>query len=132
MSSQIIFLNVEFGEFRCSSMPGDQGNELCAIKANTGGDTLPPITIKVDFGDDSGEQIWTTEDPRNLWSHQYQMPGIYMVHVSCMLISFPPMLSLITTISAKNEFDDTRDESWMEVEVVDPIFEKMGMEVQSS
>ena len=113
-------------------MPGDQGNELCAIKSNTGGDTLPPLTIKVDFGDGSNEQIWTTEDPRNLWSHQYKMPGIYLIHVSCMLISFLPMSSLIASILANNEFDDTGDESWMEVEVVDPIFEKMGMEVDSS
>ena len=30
---------------------------------------------------------------------------------------------------AENEYDNTGDEGWLEVEVVDPIFDNMGMEV---
>ena len=32
-------------------------------------------------------------------------------------------------VAVENEYDNTGDEGWLEVEVVDPIFDNMGMEV---
>ena len=44
--------------------------------------SMPPVLITVDYGDGSGEQIWSREEPALLWTHKYQLPGRYWVHVS--------------------------------------------------
>ena len=46
--------------------------------------TTPKVNVSVNFGDGTGEQIWSREDPRHLWVHQYQTPGFYWVSVSSM------------------------------------------------
>ena len=110
-------LVIELGEYRCSSTSsGDNDETLCALKdlspANTG-QSMPPVFLVVDFGDGSGQQFWHREDTKDLWTNQYQLPGRYWVMVSVW-----------------NDYDHTNDEAWMEVEVVDPIVDNMGMEVR--
>ena len=78
---------IEVGEYRCSSKIASNGNDetICALKdisAADSGQSMPPVIIRVDFGDGSGEQIWRREDTKDLWSHRYQLPGRYWVHVS--------------------------------------------------
>ena len=78
-------LVIEFGEYRCSSTNSSNAETVCALKDTSASDTgqsLPPVVITVDFGDGSGEQYWTREDPRDLWTHKYQLPGKYWVHVN--------------------------------------------------
>ena len=86
-----MFLTVELGEYRCSSKTplteqddgeGDNDETICALIDQEKRQSKAPVRITVDFGDGSGEQLWTREDPRNLWVHQYQLPGRYWVHVS--------------------------------------------------
>ena len=82
---QPMSLVVEFGEYRCSSTNTTNAEAVCALKDTSASDTgqsLPPVVITVDFGDGSGEQYWTREDPRDLWTHNYQLPGKYWVHVN--------------------------------------------------
>ena len=111
-----MMLIVELGEHRCSattqSSSGSNNEVLCALKDSQGDQVLPPVKITVNFGDGSGEQDWTREDPRDLWTHQYQFPGRYTVSV--------------VTI---NEYDFTQDAAWLEVEVVAPVEDTMGLEV---
>ena len=78
----MMYLNVELGEYRCSSAPRQQE---CGLKNNEGR-SKPPVKIRVDFGDGSGEQVWSREDQKNLWGHQYRLPGMYLIHVSSMLL----------------------------------------------
>lgn len=78
---------LQFGEYVCSGLPqnGVSNNITgCAIDDVYGGSgqSMPPVIITVDYGDGSGEQKWTRDDPRDLWSHKYQLPGKYWVHVS--------------------------------------------------
>ena len=82
-----MLLTVELGEYRCSSskLVGSNDETICALKDSQDGQSMAPVRITVDFGDGSGEQLWTREDPRNLWVHQYQLPGRYWVHVSSRL-----------------------------------------------
>ena len=78
-------LVIEFGEYRCSATNTSNAETVCALKDTSASDTgqsLPPVVITVDFGDGSGEQYWTREDPRDLWTHKYQLPGKYWVHVN--------------------------------------------------
>ena len=82
---QPMSLVVEFGEYRCSSTNSSNAESVCALKDTSASDTgqsLPPVVITVDFGDGSGEQYWTRDDPRDLWTHNYQLPGKYWVHVN--------------------------------------------------
>ena len=51
--------------------------------------TTPKVNVSVNFGDGTGEQIWSREDPRHLWVHQYQTPGFYWVSVSSRDIVHP-------------------------------------------
>ena len=95
------------------------------------------MNVTVNFGDGTGEQVWSREDPRHLWVHQYQMPGFYWVSVSSGLpiIGNNAWLGLICTFNpplptARNVYDLTGDNLRLEVEVVDPIVDNMGMEVQ--
>jgi hypothetical protein len=108
-------LVVEVGEHRCSSTGssanGENNEMLCAIN-NAGAQVLPPVNITINFGDGTGEQLWTREDPRDLWTHMYQLPGRYTVSVATV-----------------NEYDLTQDAAWLEVEVVDPLYDNMGIEV---
>ena len=109
-----MLLALEIGEHRCSSTEASSnGNNelLCAIKAG-GAQVLPPVTVQVNFGDGTGEQTWTREDPRDLWTHTYQLPGMYTVSVFVI-----------------NEYDFTYDAAWVDVEVVDPLYDNMGIEV---
>ena len=109
---------------------------------------FPKVNVTVNFGDGTGEQLWNREDPRHLWMHQYQMPGFYWVSVSSNLTMsatghlpffsnhffswsqlvvrryFHPLL-----LAARNVYDLTGDNVRLEVEVVDPIVDNMGMEV---
>ena len=85
MNVKVMYLNVELGEYRCSTKPGDQGNQNCALNDGNGKGSLPPVQIRVDFGDGSGEQLWMREELKNVWAHQYQLPGQYWVHVSSKL-----------------------------------------------
>ena len=109
---------------------------------------FPKVNVTVNFGDGTGEQVWSREDPRHLWMHQYQMPGFYWVSVSSNLTMsatghlpffsnhffswsqlvvrryFHPLL-----LAARNVYDLTGDNVRLEVEVVDPIVDNMGMEV---
>ena len=83
-----MFLTVELGEYRCSSKTASEeenDENICALIDKENGQSKAPVKITVDFGDGSGEQLWTREDPRNLWVHQYQLPGRYWVHVSSMI-----------------------------------------------
>lgn len=115
-----MFLTVEVGEHKCSSKevsPVGSNNEiLCALKCNMCSQepvqVLPPVGIIVNYGDGTGEQWWTREDPRDLWTHRYQMPGRYTVSVGTI-----------------NEYDKTIDATWLEVEVVDALYDDMGIEV---
>ena len=53
-------MTVELGEYRCSNKPvsGPNDENLCALYTNSdGSQALPPVTITVDFGDGSGEQV---------------------------------------------------------------------------
>lgn len=79
-------LVIEFGEYRCSSdSSGDNDETICALRDLSSADTgqsMPPVVIVVDFGDGSGQQMWSREDTKDLWVHQYQLPGRYWVHVS--------------------------------------------------
>ena len=55
---QDMHLSVELGEYRCSHDASGTNNEtLCAIKDMDGKQALPPVIIRVDFGDGSGEQV---------------------------------------------------------------------------
>ena len=104
------------------------------------------VNVTVNFGDGTGEQVWSREDPRHLWVHQYQMPGFYWVSVSSglhwlytsqceimhslklgLICAFYPLLP-----TARNVYDLTGDNLRLEVEVVDPIVDNMGMEVRKS
>ena len=85
-----MYLTIELGEYRCSSKPptsGENDETNCSLIDQEGRQSKAPVKIIVDFGDGSGEQIWTREDPRNLWIHQYQLPGRYWVHVSSRLFN---------------------------------------------
>ena len=79
---------LQFGEYICTAMSGwtESPNNVsaCAIQDVYGGSgqSMPPVIITVDYGDGSGEQKWTRDDPRDMWSHKYQLPGKYWVHVS--------------------------------------------------
>ena len=80
-------LVLEFGEYRCSSkdLRFSNSETVCGLKDTSASDTgqsLPPVVITVDFGDGSGEQYWSRDDPRDLWTHKYQLPGKYWVHVN--------------------------------------------------
>ena len=83
---------LQFGEYACSGYPPADGvtNNMtaCAINDEYGqsGQSLPPVIITIDYGDGSGEQKWTREDPRDMWSHKYQLPGKYWVHASSKII----------------------------------------------
>ena len=109
-------LVLEIGEYRCSatteSANGKNNEVLCAITDGGGVQVLPPVNITVNFGDGTGEQLWTREDPRDLWTHAYQLPGHYTVSVFVI-----------------NEYDFTYDAYWLDVEVVDPVYDNMGIEV---
>ena len=72
--------------------------------------------------------MWTREDPRDLWTHKYQLPGRYWVSVS----SRRPHMSTYVLPAAINELDWTSDAAWLEVEVVEPVTDNMGMEVITS
>ena len=77
---------IEFGEYRCSSdSSGNNDETICALKdlssAETG-QSMAPVFLVIDFGDGSGQQIWHREDTKDIWSHQYQLPGRYWVMVS--------------------------------------------------
>ena len=113
---QDMSLIVEIGEYRCSatteSSVGKNNEVLCAITDGLGVQALPPVNISVNFGDGTGEQLWTREDPRDLWTHAYQLPGHYTVSVFVI-----------------NEYDFTYDVAWVDVEVVDPVYDNMGIEV---
>ena len=82
-----MFLSVEMGEYRCSNAVSRSGNDerICALKDSQEAQSKAPVRVTVDFGDGSGEQLWTREDPSNLWVHQYHLPGQYWVHVSSRL-----------------------------------------------
>ena len=84
--SQNLFVTVELGDYKCSSASSSalakNDETLCALKDKTGEQSLPPVNISVNFGDGSGEQRWSREDPRHLWSHQYTLPGSYWVSVA--------------------------------------------------
>ena len=110
-----MLLVVELGEHRCSATTASSaGNDetLCAIVDGGGKQALPPVNISVNFGDGTGEQLWTREDPRDLWTHVYQVPGHFTVSVFVI-----------------NEYDFTYDSAWLDVEVVDPVYDNMGIEV---
>lgn len=53
------------------------------------GYSMPPVIITVDYGDGSGEQSWSRAAPANLWTHMYQLPGRYWVHVSSESLLIP-------------------------------------------
>ena len=53
--------------------------------------------------------------------------GTCVKYVINHLNTFPEIVYLFYI--AENEYDNTGDEGWLEVEVVDPIFDNMGMEV---
>lgn len=53
------------------------------------GYSMPPVIITVDYGDGSGEQSWSRAAPANLWTHMYQLPGRYWVHVSSESLIIP-------------------------------------------
>ena len=53
------------------------------IEISTDRQLLPlQVNVTLNFGDGTGEQVWSREDPKHLWVHQYQMPGFYWVSVS--------------------------------------------------
>ena len=84
---EAVMLEVSFGEYVCKpeNGTGDNMHAICGIKDNSGtrsGISMPPVRITVDYGDGSGEQIWSREEPALLWTHKYQLPGRYWVHVS--------------------------------------------------
>ena len=95
--------------------------------------TTPKVNVSVNFGDGTGEQIWSREDPRHLWVHQYQTPGFYWVSVSSMdnvhLYNQYSGYFFNIPLAARNVYDLTGDNVRFEVEVVDPIVDNMGMEV---
>ena len=132
-----MFLTIELGEYRCSSKSpsttageddeGDNDETICALIDREKRQSKAPVKITVDFGDGSGEQLWTREDPKNLWVHQYQLPGRYWVHVSSIRLNI--MCIVTNYFVAENEYDQAGDEEWLEVEVVDPLFDMMGIEV---
>ena len=87
-------LFIEVGEYRCSPVTSTSGNDesQCALfDSQSSSQARPPVVIMVNYGDGSGEQVrevrgrvqvWTREDPRDLWTHKYQLPGRYWVSVS--------------------------------------------------
>ena len=133
-------LFIEVGEYRCSPVTSTSGNDesQCALfDSQSSSQARPPVVIMVNYGDGSGEQVrkvrgrvqvWTREDPRDLWTHKYQLPGRYWVSVS----SRRPHMSTYVLPAAINELDWTSDAAWLEVEVVEPVTDNMGMEVITS
>ena len=84
---EAVELEVSFGEYVCKheNGTGDNMHAICGLKDSSGagsGNSMPPVLITVDYGDGSGEQIWSREEPALLWTHKYQLPGRYWVHVS--------------------------------------------------
>ena len=81
---EAVMLEVSFGEYVCKAEngTGDNMHALSGIKDNSGSRTGISVLITVDYGDGSGEQIWSREEPALLWKHKYQLPGRYWVHVS--------------------------------------------------
>ena len=83
---EAVELEVSFGEYVCKAENGTGDNmaAICALKDSQGTrlQSMPPVLITVDYGDGSGEQIWSREAPALLWTHKYQLPGRYWVHVS--------------------------------------------------
>ena len=77
-----MFLAIEFGEYKCSSTNGTNAEFICAIADGNGSQAMPPVVITVDFGDGSGEQKWSRDDTRDLWVHQYTLPGNYFVTIT--------------------------------------------------
>ena len=77
-------LSLMIGEYTCTGSDAQNNQTHCALNDNKGGSgqSMPPVVITVDFGDGSGEQQWSRDDPRWLWSHKYQLPGRYIIHVS--------------------------------------------------
>ena len=62
--------------------------------------------------------------------HQYQIPGFYWISVTSKRVQSVFLLLLHDAIlAAKNVYDLTTDEMRLEVEVVDPLVDLMGMEV---
>ena len=96
--------------------------------------TARKVNVSVNFGDGTGEQIWSREDPRHLWVHQYQKPGFFWVSVSSMdIVHLYNQYSgyfFNYPLAARNVYDLTGDNVRFEVEVVDPIVDNMGMEVR--
>ena len=112
------------------------------IEISTDRQLLPlQVNVTLNFGDGTGEQVWSREDPKHLWVHQYQMPGFYWVSVSSglpIILTFQNVKSYIhyrfcafnpLLPTARNVYDLTGDNLRLEVEVVDPIVDNMGMEV---
>ena len=63
------------------------------ICVSSTGYSMPPVIITVDYGDGSGEQSWSRAAPANLWTHMYQLPGRYWVHVSSESLIIPVILN---------------------------------------
>jgi hypothetical protein len=81
---QPVYIFIELGEYRCSAVTaGAGGNDetQCALSSSSG-QARPPVVVTVNYGDGSGEQVWTREDPRQLWTHVYQKPGRFWVVVT--------------------------------------------------
>ena len=82
---------LSIGDYKCQKSNGTGANAvgICALYdtgfmdvTSSSGQSMPPVVITVDYGDGSGEQMWTRDQPRNLWTHKYQLPGRYWVHIS--------------------------------------------------
>ena len=54
----------------------------------------------------------------------------YLADIGCMYqVCLHNLYVLYYEFTAENEYDQAGDEEWLEVEVVDPLFDMMGIEV---
>ena len=67
-------MNVTMGDYYCHAANPD----TCSSAAGN----LPPVTIKVDYGDGSGVATWTRENRQDLWRHAYVKAGIYNIAIA--------------------------------------------------
>jgi len=75
MANTDVYLEVQFGAHDCSAYK-EQKDINCEP---VGATEIPPLMIKVDYGDGSGTSVWTQDEPINVFQHQYTIPGTYEI-----------------------------------------------------
>ena len=91
---QQLSINLKIGKYFCA--PSKTHFQECRLSEYQ--QPPPPMEISVDYGDGT-HQTWFQDSPRNIWVHNYVLPGIYTIVVKgTTLFNLGPSINDVTQL----------------------------------